>query len=772
VAHLTASPGGDPFACFPPTGPPAAWSRCALRGLAVLAVLATGLAGCGPHRTEAGAAGPPNLLLVTVDTLRADRVGAYGGAAGTPALDRLAREGVRFATASAAAPLTLPSHATILSGLLPPHHGLRDNGAGRFPEDRPTLATLLAGAGYRTGAFVSAFVLDRRFGLARGFEVYDDEVERSREGVAALESERRGDRTVDRALAWLAGSAGGDRRPFFLWVHLYDPHFPYRPPEPYRSRSPGGGAHSAYDGEVAFADAQVGRLLDALDRRGLAGRTVVAAAADHGEALGEHGEPTHGLFLYESTLRVPLLLRLPGRPGGRTVTTPVSLADLAPTLAGLLGRDLRDAAMAPGASGAGGRLDGRDLAADLAAGREPAPADLYAETRYPRIFGWSGLASLRRRDLKYIAAPRPELYDLARDPGETSDLAAVPKGTGAARPETRGFAERLAAITAIEAAAVAPAPGATPDEETRRRLASLGYAAPTVGAAPAGPRADAGLPDPKDRVDLFRRYEQAHAALDEENEGDMAGAAPELAALVAADPANPVFRARLAELRRRQGDAAEAAALYRQAVAAAPEDADAWYNLGMTLSEAGEAGEARTALERTLSLDPGRAEAHNALGILETGAGRAEGARAEFERATQLDPKSGHAWNNLGNALRTLGRPAEAAAAYRRATAVAPRYAEPWNGLGALEVERDRPVQALSFFDRALALAPGYHEVRLNRAIALEMAGDAAGARAGYRDFLEAVGRDPQFEAQRRAARQLLARLSDREAGTARPERR
>ncbi len=718
-----------------------------LRQVVSGAVILLALAGCGRlsvggSPAPAAAAGPWNVLLVTLDTVRADHVGCYGDrAAETPALDGLARQGVRFAWASSPVPLTLPAHSSLLSGLLPPHHGLRNNGAGSFPAETATLATALAGAGYRTGAFVGAFVLDHRFGLARGFATYDDQVPRDASGGVPDDAERRGDVVVDRALVWLRGN---DARPFFLWVHLYDAHAPYDPPPPYRARHPG----HPYDGEIAFADAQLGRLLAGLDRAGVAGRTIVAVAADHGEALGEHGELTHGLLLYEPTLRVPLVIRAPGRLAPRTVASPVSLVDVAPTLAGLAGHPLP----APAA----GRLDGRDLSRELAAGAEPAPADLYAETRYPTLFGWSPLAALTRRGQKYIRAPRSELYDLTRDPGETADLAAKRAGEG------RGFAVRLAEIEA--SAAAAPAPPALSAEE-RARLESLGYAAPsgtaTEGAGTTGA-------DPKDRLPLFRRYGQVLQLL---RGGGERAALAELAAIVAADPGNPVFRSRLAKVYREHGQLARAVPLYRAAAAAAPRDPESWYNLGVAEQELGAAAAARQALARAVALDPSRPEPHNSLGIAALAAGDPAVARREIERAIALDPGNARAWNNLGNVLRAERRFDDATDAYRRAAAAAPRYADPWNGLGAVEVERDRPAAAIPLFDRALALAPSYHEVLLNRAIAYEQAGDARDASGSYREFLAAAAHDPQLAPQRRAAEQLLARLSSRSPGQA-PEGR
>ncbi|MFL6201704.1 MAG: sulfatase-like hydrolase/transferase [Thermoanaerobaculia bacterium] len=694
-------------------------------GLALLAPLC--LDGCSPREQTPPAA--TNLVLITLDTVRADHLGSYGyAAARTPWLDRLATEGVRFTQASSAVPLTLPSHSSLLSGLLPPHHGLRNNGAGSFPDGRETLATLLSAQGWRTGAFVGAFVLDRRFGLSRGFQTYDDEIERAPGETVSLEAERPGREVMDRALAWLGGILGqDDSKPFFLWVHLYDAHAPYSP---------------SYDGEIAKVDEQVGRLLRELETRGLSGSTVVAVAADHGESLGEHGELTHGLLLYEPTLHVPLLVKAPGL-AARVVETPVSLVDVGPTLAGLVGKALP------------GTLDGRDLSAALREGKEPPPSDLYAETQYPAVFGWSPLSALRRRDLKYISSPKPELYDLTHDPHESKNLQGA--------KEEEGFAGRLAAIEsgAVETQKL-PA-----DAETRARLASLGYVA--GGTAPSPKRTERTGRNPVEAVDLFQRFERAHNLL---ASGDSQAALSELEALVAADPGNPVFRGKLAQAWKERGELGRAVPLYLQAAEDAPDDPEAWYNLATALQQAGRLHEAREALAKAMHLDPARPEAHNMLGIVHLAEGKPEEARQELELAVRLDPRNAHALNNLGNVLRGLRRPAEAEAAYRRAVAAAPRYAEPLNGLGTLEVERDRPAQALSYFEQALRLAPRYHEVRLNRAIAFDMAGETEAAAAAYRDFLAATGQDPQFSQQRRAAQQLLARLSNRATGLAPDERR
>jgi arylsulfatase A-like enzyme len=387
-----------------------------VRRVLLLASLALAGSACRTPMPEPAA----SVLLVTIDTLRADRVGAYGAGPGrTPQIDALAAQGLVLEDAWAPVPLTLPSHATILSGLEPPHHGVHDNGAYVFPNEPATLATVLAGRGYATGAFVGAYVLDRRFGLARGFAHYDDRIERNAQGASVLESERRGGEVAAAAEAWI----GAQTKPFFAWVHFYDPHAPYDPPSPQREAFAG----RAYEGEVAYADASFGRVLAAARAR--AGeRLLVAVTADHGEGLGEHGERTHGFFVYGATLRVPLVLAGPGFPPGERRRGIARSADILPTLLARL-------AVPPPP-----RLDGVDLLGAR-------PNEAYAESLYPQTLGWAPLRALRVGSLRYVDAPRPELYDLADDPGETRNRLA----------ERSQEAERLrAALAALRAQERAP----------------------------------------------------------------------------------------------------------------------------------------------------------------------------------------------------------------------------------------------------------------------------------------------------------------------------
>jgi len=639
-----------------------------------------------------------NVLLITLDTFRADRINAS-----TPNLQKLANESVRFANADSPVPLTLPAHCSLLSGALPLHHGVRNNGANPFPDDRDDLATMFGRTGYRTGAFVSSFVLDRRFGLARGFDTYDDEIPRETASEAnVLEAERRGGITVDRAIAWLKRS---DTRPYFAWVHLYDAHAPYAPPSPYQQ---------TYDGEIQYVDAQVGRLLDAIDRS----NTIIAIVGDHGEALGEHGELTHGLLIYEPTLHVPMMIAAPDTKA-RDVKTSVSTVDLAPTLAALASAKLD-------------RADGRALALDA----EPQSNDVYAESQYALQFGWSELASVRHGDTKLIS--NRELYDLAHDPNEKVNVLTTSR---------REFRQLDDALTAIRKTAVV-ATQTTIDEETKRKLASLGYIAPVTSAK-------GGTADPVKMAPLFRRFEEATWAL---NGGREKEAMTMLAELVKDDPSNPVFRASLARALRHEGQLEQAIKLYREAVAISPGDAESWYNLAIALQEAGHAEEGVIAIREALHRDARRPEAHNALGIAYTNEGNLPAAEAEFRQALVLDARNARAYNNLGNTLRATNRFDEARDAYQHAIALAPSYADPLNGVGVIDVQQDRPREAIAEFDAALRIAPNYYEAQLNRGIALKVSGDNAAAADQFRRLLAVLPPGREYEAQRKAAHDLLGR--------------
>jgi arylsulfatase A-like enzyme/cytochrome c-type biogenesis protein CcmH/NrfG len=613
------------------------------------------------------AAERPNVVLVTLDTTRADRMGFLGSNRGlTPELDALARQATVFEKAFAQAPITTVSHATIFSGTYPQFHGVNDFGVSLLPSV-PWLPESLRASGYRTAAFVGSLILDPRGGLApgfdRGFDVYDAgfRVKRGREDRYAT-MERRGEDVVSRALSWLDGRPPG---PFLLWVHLYDAHDPYEAPEPFRTRF----ANRPYDGEIAYADAQVGRLLAHLRNRGLLDATAVAVMADHGESLGEHGEATHGVFLYDATIRVPLLLKLPGARGaGQRVPARVSLVDVAPTL-------LEVAGVARPAS-----VQGQSLL-PLLAGVTPADRPSYAETDYPRrAFVWSSLASWRVEQLLYVRAPRPELYDVATDPGAERNLAAERAAlAGRLGQQLEGFRRRTAAESS-------PAPArSVVDPALAEKLSALGYV--SGGAAPV--RAS-GI-DPKDKVAVANALHDAILSLEN---GDTPRAATLLERVVATDPQIPMAQLQLGIARARQRRYREAIAPLRTAIELQPDSMQAHYEMGLVLFETGDlktaAGhfeivasrqpkwadarfslasvyaridrvpEAIAELEAALDLSPGHYRANLLLGRILTLQGQARQALPYLERAVAAEASSAEAHAFLADALQALGRTADA----------------------------------------------------------------------------------------------------------------
>ncbi len=644
---------------------------------AALLLLAAAPAGAGPPaRVEP--VEPASLLLVTLDTTRADHLGCYGATfAATPRLDALAAGGVRFERALAPAPITLPSHATMLTGLVPRRHGVRAN--SRFPlgPEPPVLAEALAAAGYRTAAFVSSAVLDRRAGLERGFAHYDDTV-RVGDRRAFNYEERAASQTVDAVLARLPEL----EPPFLLWVHLFDPHLPYVPPEPFRSRF----ADRPYDGEIAFADAQFGRLLDAVRRR--AGPLLVAVAGDHGESLGEHDEDGHGVFLYQSTQRVPLILAGPGVPAGRVVERNVGLVDLAPTLLELLGLVALEG------------IDGVSLRplleADAADGTGP-PYEL--ESFFPRLsYGWSPLRALVHGRWKYVEAPEPELYDLGADPGERRNLVA----------ERGRIARRLARMLAGRIGDDDPGFAAAPDDpelaERRRRLESLGY----VGGATAPPGAGDVEPDPKRMIGLVRELDRARREL---AGGEREAATARLERLLERSPRTLPAWLVLAQCRLAAGNAAQAEADARRALELAPDDALAWFHLANALAAgAGESDQAleraRAAYGRTLELDPRHADAHLNYASLLVRHRRLDAARDLLAGAVDRGLRDPDVEVELGLLELAQGRPAAATAALERALTLHRCARDANETLGRIAYGRGRAAVAASHYERALECAP------------------------------------------------------------------
>jgi choline-sulfatase len=747
------------------------YASCHREKPSLLAVFVAVLAAaCGRSPVDSHARAKPNVLLVTIDTLRVDRLGT--GVA--PALDRLAAASLQFTSARTAVPLTLPSHTTILTGQLPPEHGVRDNGVDPSGNPTDTAARLLNAAGYQTAAFVGAYVLDRRFGLSQGFDTYDDQIPRDPNATERLEAERPASAVVDRALAWLdrfapvtlapgtnapGTVAPSNRAPFFVWIHLYDPHAPYNPPREFVRATADRTAtvEERYDGEVRYADAQIARVLAWLDAHALRDRTFVVVAGDHGEGLGDHGERTHGMLLYDSTLRVPLIVSMPGTAAARR-DDPVSLADIAPTVlhaAGIAvppamkGRDLlAQVRLKPDTTyenQARATSDVRSvrLQADL--------TELYSETEYPRVAGWSPLHALTDgRWMAISGAGATALYDLQNDPHEERDV------SDAQRSVTAALASR---IDAIRRRAANPA-GRAISSDAAQRLRSLGYVASSGQPSPGN-----GGPHPASKIDAWNQFEEALAAL---NSGQVAAAASALTKLATTNPDAPVFQTTYARALGESGQSARALEVYRRAAQRWPTDALLLHDLAVAARNAAAKtsgpvanallDEAVRADRAALVLSPNSAVAHNGLGLLAVDLNRPQDALKEFERAATIDPNNASYSTNVGNARRAVGDASGAEQAYRRALEVDPRAADAINGLGVLLVETKRPTEAIPLFERAIAAAPDFQEARLNLGIALQESGQTARAADTYRQVLAAPA---HYKRERDAAAKLLAAIGN-----------
>jgi choline-sulfatase len=710
---------------------------CVALGVSALAVAA----GCSGKRSEAVAR--PSVLLVTIDTLRADHLGCYGyRAAATPTLDGLAGRGVRFAVAVAHVPLTGPSHTSILTSRTPLGHGVRDNGSYVLPATVRSVAEDFRDAGYRTGAFVSGYPLKRRFGLDRGFETYDDQLPRGKDARRTAYVERTADRTTDAALRWLDATEPGSRAPFFLWVHYFDPHAPYEAPAEFNTR-----AATPYDGEISFVDAQLARLLHRVEASS-GGPPVVLVTADHGESLGEHGEDTHGIFVYDSTLRVPLLLAGPGVPVGRVAETVARSIDVAPTLLDLAGLK---------AGGVG--MEGRSL---RAAARGESVPDLpsYAESLHPQLqYGWAPLHAWRTAQYKLIDAPRPELYDLRSDGGEAHDRAAEhPTRVEAMRRDLR----HAMATTAPEAAQAV-------DAETAERLAALGYVG-TGGSDVAPPTGR----DPKDGIGLATRLGRNGMTV---ARTEPLKAIPELTALLKEDPGMLVARRTravayeaagqydgairdLRDLEKRgaltaedavvlgdnlrlAGHPKEAAEVLERTARQNPKFAQPWLSLAAVLIAERKLDRAADAYQKVLEIDPDHTEARRGLGDLALIQGDLDAAAKHYARVLELDSSDVGALTKLGVVKVRTGRTDEAIALFRQAVEGQPRNGEALLYLAGALASTGRPAEAIPFFERALDAGQRTAMTLNGLALARVALGDQHGAGEAFRESLRLDPRQP-----------------------------
>ena len=627
-----------------------------------------------------------NLLVITLDTTRADRIGAYGYQnIETPIIDRLAREGVLFEQTMATAPLTLPAHCSIFTGRFPPEHGVRDNGGFFLSPQQLTLATYLKGKGFRTGAVVAAYVLDGKWGLNQGFEAYVDDfdVSRGTGGFGIGDIQRPGNEVVDRALPWLEKVKN---QRFFAWLHFYDPHQPYDAPEPFKSRY----ANHPYNAEIAFVDSQIARVIDFLERNGLLERTIIAVIGDHGESLNQHGEGSHGFFIYEATTRVPFIIRAPfDRMRGRQVADPVRSVDLEPTVLDLLGLPSPKA------------IAGVSLVPLMTGDRQTLDLEGYAEALYPlHHFGWSDLRAWRAGRYKVIDAPRPELYDLERDPQEDHNI--YPERRALADGMIRRLRQHETDTPGNEGASK---PTLDVDPEARARLAALGYVGSFV-ATVSGPRTERA--DPKDKIGLFNLMTDAREIA---REGKSEGTTDETTRRVIA--------------------------MYKKVVAEDPNVIDAWFSLGNACQRAGRYEEAIGYFKKALELKPdydlpviNMANAYRALG-------KDEAALAGYEHYLTIDPKNAHVRYEIGQIYLDQGDLARADENFRKALEIDPKVAAARNAIGVLAFKRGDLATAERDVRAALEIKSDVRLAHYNLALIAEERNDLQTAEAEYRREIE-----------------------------------
>ena len=573
----------------------------------------------------------PNVILITLDTVRADRMGFLGSKKQlTPHLDAFARQGVVFEHAYSQAPITPVSHATILTGTFPQFHGVRNFG-DRLPPTVPLISDILHAQGYRTGAFVSSIILDPKNGFAsgfeRGFDRYDAGFHRQKTGEKREASmQRRGEVTLEHVLAWLGQKKGA---PFFLWMHLWDAHDPYNPPEPFRTRFAG----APYNGCIAYLDATVEKLFDYLRQQGVYDNSLIVLAADHGESLGEHGELTHSIFLYDSTIHVPLVIKLPGnRDAGQHVAATASLVDVAPTILQALGTT-------PPAA-----MQGRSLLSLIGNPNPPDRPSMAVGDHSERSFGWSALLALRVGHHLYVRAPRPELYDLTTDPGELKDVYATDRPL-AARLDSQleNFLGR------VSAGAPQPLNGGL-DQKSMEKLSALGYVAGKRDSTVNGI-------DPKDRIGVANDMHEASLAIEE---GRGTSVIPLLRRVTISDPQIQAAQYYLGIAYSRLGEYAKAIDPLRKAIDLRPDALMAQYELAICLYETGDLKTAAAHFEILVDNRPDWNDARYSLASIQARTGQPQDAAKNLLIVLEQEPEHYRANLLLGRMLFLNGNFADA----------------------------------------------------------------------------------------------------------------
>jgi arylsulfatase A-like enzyme/predicted Zn-dependent protease len=661
-----------------------------IAGAALLAAAAVYVLVIGPRRADfARLRGDKdfNVILITVDTLRADKVGCYGNVSvKTPTMDGFAASGIRFERCISQTPLTLPSHTTIMTGTLPIYHGVRDNGGFVVPSELITMAEVFKEKGYDTAAFVAAYVLDSRWGLNQGFDTYFDKFDLSRfERIGLGEIQRPANEVIDEALSWLEQKKDGK---FFAWIHLYDPHTPYAPPEPFKSEY----AQTPYLGEIAFADSELGRLWDFLGQNGLRDRLFLVFAADHGESLGEHQETTHGFFIYQASLHVPLVIVTPFRElQSVTSAETVLLADIMPTVLEMSGIPVPS------------RVQGTSLVPSFF---RPGAAEhrlAYSETFYPRYhFGWSDLRSFQDGQLKLIFAPVPELYDLERDPGETKNLVYI---------EKKVFEDISARARALEAEAGRNALEvdlSKVDEETREKLAALGYVGSFTDSSKLQGKV---LADPKDKISVFNRLAQAR-------ESGLNGA-PEagiqsIQSIIAEDPGISDAYFALGNIYYKTRRFREALGAFQKSLDLKPDDSFAVINIANSFQALGQSEQAERFVLDYLAKGLDDPQLYFLLGNIRIRRGDPDGAVAYFEKCLAVNPQSASAHNAIAAICLNNDRLDEAEAHLKAAAAISPTLTSLRYNMAQLREKQGRLAEAADLYLQEIQDAPRSYKALFN----------------------------------------------------------
>jgi choline-sulfatase len=666
----------------------------------------------------------PNVVLFTLDTTRADHLPCYGySAVKTPNLDALASKGVVFEQCSASSPLTLPSHASIMTGMYPTYHGVRVNGNTALSDEQTTIAEVLSGQGYHCGAFIAAFVLDGRWGLKQGFQHYDDEFDlRKYKHIDLGAVQRPGNQVMDAALAWLEEEKGN---PFFAWIHLYDPHAPYEPPEPYYAEYSHRGLDGLYSGEIAFMDEQIGRCVSWLEENDLSKNTIMVLIGDHGEGLGSHGEGTHGYFIYDYAVHVPLLIITPFPEfQGKRATSQVRAVDVFPTLLELAKIDSPS------------KAQGRSLLPEMFQPEKKDDDYAYGESMAPSIqFGWSSLHALRTTHYKYIDAPKPELYDLTHDADEQTNL--VQQFPNIAR-EMKGELDRLMAETGKDA----PVPqAANLDKETVRRLAALGYIGAPVSTKKSSGGGSRVLADPKDKFPVFTSIQQAGELLMNDQ---YALAAEKLEAALQDEPTIPQALLQLSTCYVELGRIEEAKAKLDAVLKDDPENIQALITLANILLREGKDEDVVALCQRTLSIDDKNVQAYMLIGEVYIGELNHAEALPYLEKAVEIQPKLTRNRLNLAACLVGVKQYDRAETMLKEIIRDFPKYPRAKYNLGLLYEEQGRLEEAKAAYAEEVAAFPREYQARFNLGKVLFDLGDKAGYMENMREVVKIAPQQPE----------------------------